>query len=81
MAVREFVICDICGEKGARVRHVTRSHGHGTDLLVIEKVPVITCPHCGESYLTGVTLHELKRIKRQRKKLSSMRPVAVANFQ
>ena len=80
MAVREFVICDICGKKGARVRHVTRSYGRGTNLLVIEKVPVITCPHCGESYLTGATLHGLERIKRQRKKLSSVRPVADANF-
>jgi len=76
MAVRKFVICDICGKKGARVRHVTRSYGRGTNLLVIEKVPVITCPHCGESYLTGATLHGLERIKRHRKQLSSKRPVA-----
>jgi hypothetical protein len=47
---------------------------------VIEGVPVITCPHCGESYLTAVTLHELERIKRHRKELAARRSVAVANF-
>jgi YgiT-type zinc finger domain-containing protein len=80
MTIRKSELCDLCGKGGARVRRVTRSYGRGADLLVIEKVPVISCPHCGESYLTGATLHELERIKRHRKKLSSMRSVAVANF-
>ena len=80
MTVRKSKNCDICGKKGARVRRVTRSYGRGGNLLVIEKVPVITCPHCGESYLKAVTLHELERIKRHRKELASRRSVAVANF-
>jgi YgiT-type zinc finger domain-containing protein len=54
--------CDICGREGARVRHVARSYGKGTILLVIENVPVVSCPHCGESYLTAETLHEIERI-------------------
>jgi YgiT-type zinc finger domain-containing protein len=49
-------------------------------LLVIERVPVITCTHCGESYLTAATLHELERIKRDRKELAAKRSVAVADF-
>ena len=80
MAVRNSMICAICGKKGARERGVTRSYGRGGNPLVVERVPVITCPHCGESYLTAVTLHELERIKRDRKELASRRPVAVANF-
>jgi len=80
MTVRKSMICAICGKKGARERRVTRSYGRGGNLLVVERVPVITCPHCGESYLTAVTLHELERIKRDRKELASRRPVAVANF-
>ena len=50
--------CDICGKKGARIHRVTRSYRKGKNLLVIEEVPVISCPHCGESYLTAETLHE-----------------------
>jgi len=53
--------CDICGKSGARIRHISRSFGHGADLLVIEKVPAVTCPHCGGSYLTAETLHESRR--------------------
>lgn len=80
MTVRNSMICEICSKEGARERRVTRSYGRGGNLLVIEKVPVITCPHCGESYLTAATLHELERIKRHRKELATRRPVAVANF-
>ena len=72
------MICDFCGEEGARVRRVARSYGKGKNLLVIENVPVIGCPHCGESYLTAETLHELERIKLHRKNLSQERPVSVA---
>ena len=44
--------CDICGKEGARVRHVTRSYGKGKDLLVIENVPVVSCPSCGADNTT-----------------------------
>jgi YgiT-type zinc finger domain-containing protein len=72
--------CDICGKDGARVRHVTRSYGKGQDLLVIEGVPVISCPHCGESYLTAETLHEIERIKLHRQSFAHERSVQVAAF-
>jgi YgiT-type zinc finger domain-containing protein len=74
------MICDICGREGARVRHVTRSYGKGENLLVIENVPVISCPHCGESYLTAETLHEIERIKLHRQNLATERSVSVAVF-
>lgn len=74
------LVCDICGKAGARIRHMSRSYGKGKDLLVIENVPVISCPHCGESYLTAETLHELERIKLHRKGFAVERPVAVAEF-
>jgi hypothetical protein len=41
---------------------------------------VVSCPHCGTSYLTAQTLHEIDRIKRHRHELASQRPVAVAAF-
>ena len=74
------MICDICGQEGAQVRLVTRSYGKGPDLLIIENVPVVTCPHCGESYLTAETLHELERIKLHRQSFAKERSVPVAAF-
>ena len=74
------MICDICGKEGARIRRVARSYGKGENLLVIENVPVVSCPHCGESYLTAETLHEIERIKLHRKSFAMPRQVAVADF-
>lgn len=74
------MVCDLCGKEGARVRRVARSYGKGERLLVIENVPVISCPHCGESYLTAETLHEIERIKLHRQELAVERRVAVAEF-
>jgi YgiT-type zinc finger domain-containing protein len=76
----EDKICEICGKNGARIIFVSRSYGKGADLLVIENVPVISCPHCGESYLTAKTLREIENIKRNRNNLATERPVPVAVF-
>ena len=72
--------CDICGNEGARVIHVTKSYGSGDELLVIENVPVISCPACGESYLTAATLREIDNINRNRTKIATERAVPVAVF-
>ncbi len=74
------MICDICGQDGARIRKVTRTYGRGEDLLVIENIPVVGCPHCGESYMTAQTLHQLEQIKQRRKSLAVERAVEVASF-
>ncbi len=74
------MVCDICGKAGVRQRYVSRSYGKGASLLVIEGVPVMRCPHCGESYLTAQTLHEVERIKREREGIATKRTVAVAAF-
>ena len=74
------ILCDICGKAGAKIRHVSRSYGKGEGLLVIENVPVISCPHCGESYLTAETLHEIERIKLHRQALAELRQVPVVEF-
>ena len=74
------MVCDICGKEGARIRRVSRSYGKGENLLVIENVPVVSCPYCGESYLTAETLHEIEHIKRHRQNVAVERPVAVAAF-
>ena len=74
------MVCDICGKGGARIRHITRSYGKGENLLVIENVPAVSCPHCGESYLTAETLHEIERIKLHRQNFAVKRRVAVVGF-
>ena len=74
------MICEICGKQGAHVRKVARTYGKGKDLLVIESIPVVSCPHCGESYLTAETLHEIERLKLHRKSLAVERPVEIVSF-
>jgi YgiT-type zinc finger domain-containing protein len=74
------MLCEACGAPGACVRHVTRSFGHGDKLLIIENVPMVSCPRCGESYFTADTLHEIERIKRNRHVVAVERVVPVAEF-
>lgn len=76
----ENMICDVCGKSGARIRRITRSYGKGEHLLVIENIPVVSCPNCGESYLTAETLHEIERIKLHRKNWAKERNIPVAAF-
>ena len=72
--------CDVCGKTGARVRRVTRTYGAGKTEFLIRRVPVVRCPHCGETYLTAETLRELERIKLHRRQLAVEQPVRVAQF-
>lgn len=74
------MICDICGKEGARIRKITETYGKGKDLLLIEDIPMISCPNCGESYFTADTLHEIERIKLHRKNFATERPIEVAPF-
>jgi len=74
------MICDNCGKEDATIRRITRNYGKGNKLLVIENVPVVTCSHCGESYLTAETLHEIERIKLHRNNFARKRSVAVTDF-
>jgi YgiT-type zinc finger domain-containing protein len=62
------------------MRKVTRSFGRGASLLVIEDIPMWSCPHCGASYFTAQTLHEIERIKTLRKSVAVHRPVPIATF-
>jgi hypothetical protein len=47
---------------------------------LIEDVPVVSCPHCGESYLTADTLREVERIRAAWRTLSTERKLRVARF-
>jgi YgiT-type zinc finger domain-containing protein len=74
------MVCDICGREGTRIRKISRTCGKGKNLLVIESIPVVSCPHCREGYLTAETLHEIERLKLHRKSLAIERPVEVVSF-
>jgi len=74
------MVCDICEKEGARIRRIAKTYGKGKNILVIENVPIVTCPHCGESYLEAETLHEIERIKLHKKSFAIIREVPVANF-
>ena len=77
----EFIMkCDICGKEDVRIRRISRSYGKGVNLLVIENIPVVSCPYCGESYLTADTLYEIERIKLLRKNFAQEQNLAVATF-
>lgn len=80
MKMKEKTDCDLCGKDGAQIRLMTRCHGKGPTLLIIEDVPVVVCPHCAESYLTADTLHEIERIKLHRHSFAKPRNVPVASF-
>jgi len=80
MRTGKEIICDVCGKPGARIRRVARTYGKGKDILVIENVPVVTCPHCGESYLEAETLHEIERIKLHKKSFAVKRSVPVVEY-
>ncbi len=74
------MVCDNCGKEGARILHISRSYGKGENLLVIENIPLVSCPNCGESYLTAETLYEIERIKLHRKSIAKQKNIQVATF-
>ena len=74
------MICDNCGKKRARVRRVTRSYGRGRSAFLVEGIPMVTCPDCGESYFTAETLQELERIRLHWRELARDRKFPVAKF-
>jgi YgiT-type zinc finger domain-containing protein len=75
-----MMTCDLCGKKGARIRRVTRSYGRGRAAFLIERVPVVSCSKCGESYLAAETLREIERIRMHWRELAIKRRVPVAKF-
>ena len=73
--------CAHCGSGRIQLKNVTRSFGKGANLLVIEGVPLWSCPCCSESYFTAKTMHEIERIKALRRSVAVKRTVSVAAFE
>ena len=73
-------LCANCGSSAVHIKQVTRSFGKGAALLVIEAIPMWSCPTCGESYFSAQTMHEIERIKALRKSVAVSRAISVAAF-
>jgi YgiT-type zinc finger domain-containing protein len=59
---------------------VTRSFGKGNRLLVIEDIPYLFCPRCGERYFTAATMRAVEHIKVKRSGLIRRKPIPVVSF-
>ena len=46
------MICDYCGKDGAKLRYKTQVCGPKNDKFLVDKVPVVRCPHCHQTYMT-----------------------------
>jgi YgiT-type zinc finger domain-containing protein len=74
------MVCDCCGKKGAVIKRVTRTFGRGKKILVIEDVPMVVCPHCGQSYFTADTLHEIERLRLHKESMGIRRVAPVIKY-
>jgi YgiT-type zinc finger domain-containing protein len=74
------MICDLCNSQKAKIRYISRSYGDNEELFIIQDIPLIMCPECGESYFTSQTLHQIETIKQQKKSLAINRLIPVASF-
>lgn len=72
--------CDLCGSEKAKIRYISRSYGKNEELFIIENIPLISCPECGESYFTAQTLRKIEGIKQQKKAITVTRLIPVARF-
>ena len=76
----KIVTCEVCGQDGARIKRASRTSGKGDDIVVIDNVPTVVCPHCGESYMTAATMQEVDRLKLHKRSLKAQRHAPVLNF-
>jgi YgiT-type zinc finger domain-containing protein len=77
---KELILCDICGARAARAVKRPQVLGRGAEMILVDNVPVIACRNCGESYMTGQTIHQLDKLRSRKKTKSSKRKIAVAEF-
>lgn len=72
--------CDVCGQDGARTKHVSKAYGKGDEMVVIDQIPIVVCPSCGASYMTAETLHEVERLKLHKRSLKTRRLAPVISY-
>ena len=80
VSARKAITCDVCGKQSAHERNATRTFGKGADMFVVEDIPYVQCPHCGERYFSAQTLLELENIKANRNTLTRKRTLPFVVF-
>ena len=76
----KLIICDNCGVQAARTVKRPQVLGRGVRMILVDKVPVVTCRNCGESYMTSETMHGLDDIRSKQKAKPATRKIAVTEF-
>ncbi len=72
--------CDYCGKDGAKLRYKTQVYGPKNDKFLVDKVPVVRCPHGHQSYMAAQTAKALDRLLQQRKELARPQTLDVIEF-
>jgi hypothetical protein len=49
-------------------------------MVVIDCIPVVVCPNCGESYMTADTMHEVQRLKLHKRSVKALRFAPVIGY-
>ena len=53
-------ICNFCGNKNFRERHVQYIYKHNDQFLVVNNVPCEECEYCGEQYFKAEVLKKIE---------------------
>ena len=62
--------CTSCGGSRLAERRITRSFGRRMDdLIVVQRLPVVVCRDCGETFISGAALKSVEAMQRNRAKL------------
>ena len=48
--------------------------------MVIENIPYVFCPRCGERYFTAATMREIERTKMLKAARIRRRPIPIVSF-
>lgn len=74
------MICDYCGKDGAKRRYKTQVCGPKNDKFLVDKVPVVCCPYCHQTYMTAQTAKTLDQLVQQRRELARPQTLDVIEF-
>ncbi len=54
-------ICNFCGNKNSRDKHVQYVYRHDGQFLVVNNVPCEECEYCGEQYFKAGVLKKIEK--------------------
>lgn len=57
------VVCDKCSTGILRPARIRTAFWHGDSLIVVQNIPAMVCPDCGEEYVADPTVVQLDRMR------------------